>query len=94
MIDRVIVSFDRVIVSFDRNIALSHLIDIMLSRYPRSRCLLQRIQVRNGSLYETNVKNEYNESINDNINFWYNKSKDVIWFKPPINQNAVLGKSK
>lgn len=40
-----------------------------------------------------NKNSEYNESINDNLNFWLNKSKDVHWFTAPTISN-VLEKSK
>jgi len=42
---------------------------------------------------ESFIKNEYNEAKNDKIKFWYNKSKDIDWFKPPTVDN-VLDSSK
>lgn len=29
------------------------------------------------------IINEYNEAKNDRISFWYKKSKDIEWYKPP-----------
>lgn len=40
-----------------------------------------------------NKNSEYNESINDNLNFWLDKSKDIHWFTAPTISN-VLYRSK
>ena len=40
------------------------------------------------------VINEYNAAKNDSMNFWYKKSKDIEWFKPPTLDKVLDSSNK